>query len=878
MKNIKKGIVKYTLILIISLFAFSFENTYAYNATVGQGTGGTNEWGYYDVFVFYNGKRLTGYCANEGRSLPAYWEVGKTETELSANYNCKVEENETIYNILASGKNAGSIQEEIWKQEQGTSEENSGVTLAKISETTDSATYAISAALDLSKISFTCGAGCSNVSVSGKVLTVKLQKGSCSFTINIKYPEGITVGGTTGTSGKSVLHCTRSTADQDVYALLDNPTNSNTNSNTGDNNLNTQTFSDSIKCSNEEQPNKCDEKTEIKVPTYCDKPKKGEENRTITITAPKDVQYCILNGADDYGNTYKMDDGQISDTNPYCAVYCKEDYTMKMPGAQYTESGSYFSLENTVVKATRTCYATNPKGNSDEPQILIDEFVKNIIAKQKELLAARNAYLKAKLEKELADDPLKTTMKACDKDVGTKYEIASANFTGVNENPQCDNTTGICQVQSQGHSTDSYAWGVVSASENYGTPDPLTGNRSCSPSTSTAEKPDFAGKLAEAEANLIRIQNELKQMTTWMEECYNWVNNLCIDTQVQFDYNEQYSTDINYSLVSGGGTFTNSDATYGTSKNIDRNYSANSTATLEDPGYIYCDTTTCNYSNVANQISTLKSHLYYRKIESNGSAEYANVQEFQTNYPHGTIDTVTDPSALNYNYSYLGAVFPIALNTPTGVYKWTLNFSNLGQYNDDVGCKNGRLDDVIRYYNLNIGAGLEYVCVYVVDCDDCDYECAGEGCIIPEDEKCPECDVYCTNCIFDGDGYTFYYRVIGSEVNPEGRKLGSNWESEKGQAALKEIESDGENIYIEAEYTYHMDASNMKAIRDYNKEKGTYVADDLSFHDVGDIKNAYGTSSFLDSGVKNGFFKEIKRNKNWQQWDNTGDNMGPAWK
>ncbi len=188
----------------------------------------------------------------------------------------------------------------------------------------------------------------------------------------------------------------------------------------------------------------------------------------------------------------------------------------------------------------------------------------------------------------------------------------------------------------------------------------------------------------------------------------------------------------------------------------------------------------------------------------------------------------------------------------------------------------GRLDDVIRAQGKSIGAGLEYVCVYVVDCDDCDYECVGEGCLIPDEPKCPECDVYCSNCIFNGDGLTVNYRMIGDDTNPNERKMGSNWENEKGQRVLKEIESDGEDIYIEAEYTFIMSANNMKAIRDYNKETGTYVAEDLAFHDAGGIRNAYGTSSFLDNGERNGFFKEVKRNTSWKQWENIGNNMGPA--
>lgn len=892
--------VKYLIFIAICFIGFNITNVYAGNATGGVTSNGEEDCSIkydgedangntvsgvchhnYGIEINYNGQKFEGYCGDlnkhlsGGQSSYTCEEVADASLAyiLGSNYS-RSEKTAALRGYTTGLKNNNANASQLLADAQN----GAGLSLVKVAENGNVVTYQVSTGLNASDIKFTCGAGCSNISYSGSTLTVTVTQGACSYSFTASYP------GIVSTPGGRVLRC-HSRELQDVYILdISDTTSSSGTTTTGD--RTTQSFSGSLEntgsdyykkyCDGEEKPNKCNEKTEIVIPTYCDDP----NDEKITITAPKDVQYCILNGRDDAGNTYKMDDNQISKDNPYCAVYCKEDYEMTMPGAQYTNSGSYFSLKNTVVKATRTCYATNPKGNSDEPQILIDEFITQIIAKQKELLAARNAYLKAKLEKELSDSPKETEMRGCHKSVGTKYEITSESFTGVNENPQCDQRTGICQVVGQTHSTDDYAWGVVSVSvsesKGYTDNSGLYHEGSCSASPSTAEKPDFAGKLAEAESNLIRIQNELKQMTDWMHECYNWVNNLCMDTQVQFDYNEQYSTDINYQLVSGGGTFTGNDATYGTSKNIDRNYNANSGSSLENPGYVYCDTTTCNHTNIAEQISTLQNHLYYRKIEVSGTAEYANIQQFQTNYPHGTIDTVADQSALRYNYSYLGAVFPIALNTPTGVYKWTLNFSGLGQYNDSVGCRNGRLDDVIRAQGKSVGAGLEYVCVYVVDCDDCDYECVGEGCLIPDEPKCPECDVYCTNCIFNGDGLTVNYRMIGDDPNPNERAMGSNWTNEKGQKVLEEILKLGQEIYIEAQYTYVMDANNMKATRDYNKETGTYVAEDLVFHDAGGIRNAYGTSSFLDNGEKNGFFKEIKRNKNWQQWENVGNNMGTA--
>lgn len=872
--------VKYLIAIAICLFGFNITNVYAGNATGGVISNGEEDCSIkydgedangntvsgvchhnYGIEINYNGQKFEGYCGDLNKHLSGG----------QSSYTCEEVADASIAYILGSNYSRSEKTAALREYTSGLTNNNAnasqlltdarngaGLSMVKVSENGNVVTYLVSTGLNASDISFTCGAGCSSISYSGSTLTVTVTQGACSYSFTASYP------GAASTPGGRVLRC-HAAQLQDVYILdVSDTTSSGGTTTTGG--RTTQTFSGSLEntgsayykqyCDGEEQPNKCNEKTEIQIPQFCDDP----NDEKITITAPKNVKYCILNGRDDAGNTYKMDDGQINGQikgdNPYCAVYCKEDYEMTMPGAQYTNSGSYFSLKNTVVKATRTCYTTNPSEDQEKTNIDIEKFITDVKAAQETIIKAKNDYEYAK-----AFDEAKENTKKIDCD--------------------CEYIDGQRHCHEKDESSKSFDYKVYSLEEyNAQTGEYATIKESTAHDTVTwggchNTTVDIMDK-GTALANLNAAVNNLNRLIEHMEDCYNWKNNLCMNTEVLFDYNEQYSTSINYQLVSGGGTFSSDSATYSTAEVIDNNYSTNSGGALDDYNYVNCTESNCDRSNVAQRISTLVQKLYHSKIEVSGSAEYANVQEFQTNYPHGTIDTVADQSALRYNYSYLGAVFPIALNTPTGVYKWTLNFSNLGQYNDSVGCRNGRLDDVIRAQGKSIGAGLEYVCVYVVDCDDCDYECVGEGCLIPDEPKCPECDVYCSNCIFNGDGLTVNYRMIGDDTNPNERKMGSNWENEKGQMVLKEIESDGEDIYIEAEYTFIMSANNMKAIRDYNKETGTYVAEDLAFHDAGGIRNAYGTSSFLDNGEKNGFFKEVKRNTSWKQWENIGNNMGPA--
>lgn len=855
----------------------------------------------YRIKVNYNGGTYDAYCADFDRRMgggnnPAKMTCEEIESKALAyvlndpNASHKVKQIAarilaqeigialSNHTVISSNQTMDEVNQLI---ERAKSVGNESLTFLRVSASESTVTYSVSSPVEIENINFTCD-DCNIESntwngTSG-TLTVSAKTGNCSFTIHASYSGTLSQ----QANNAKVIYCTGDAGVQGVtFTIKGRDFSNQSTSSSAEFGPITQSYSDSIEKNSggnyyqqycDDTPNiplKCTEKTTVTVPSYCD----DANDEQITIESPKNVQYCILNNKDEAGNTYKMDDGQISKSNPYCAVYCKEDYKMTMPGAQYTDSGRYFNLKNTKVEATRTCYTTNPDGNSDEPQININKFITDIVAKQKELLKAKDEYQKAKREKELASQAKGTKAYACGNEVGTNYSIGSESYEGFEySNINCnETTTGICNIRTTTRSTSSYSWGT------YG--DSNWNNTQCTPSISTTNV-DFDANLRNALNNMTRIQNELKEMTGWMEECYNWANNLCIDTDVDFDYNEQYSTNINFELVNGGGTFQGKEATYSSNRNIDKEYTANEMGVLENPGYVYCDASTCNYSNIANQISTLRTHYYYRKIETNGFAEYANTQSFQTNLPHGTIDTVEDPNAIRYNYNYLGTVFPVALNTPTGVYKWTLNFSNVGQYNDFNGCKGGRLDEVVKAVGSNTSAGIEYVCVYVVDCPDCDYECVGEGCVIPDPEpKCPDCDVYCVNCLFDGDEATYFYRVIGSDLNPNNRELGANLTTEKGQRTIEEIEKNGETIYVEAEYRFVMDAGDMKRIRDYNKETGTYVAEDLTYHDLGGFTNIYGTSNFIENGLKNGFFSEVKRNTVWTLWPGEiGNNVGPSWK
>ncbi|WP_281512650.1 hypothetical protein [Mammaliicoccus vitulinus] len=77
------------------------------------------------------------------------------------------------------------------------------------------------------------------------------------------------------------------------------------------------------------------------------------------------VKQCVIDGEDQTGASYEAK--TIIKNNRYCKVWCDESYDFKVPTAQHSTSGGYFTL-STTISGTRNCYvsaADNPKDPID---------------------------------------------------------------------------------------------------------------------------------------------------------------------------------------------------------------------------------------------------------------------------------------------------------------------------------------------------------------------------------------------------------------------------------------------------------------------------------------------------------------------------------
>ncbi len=688
----------------------------------------------------------------------------------------------------------------------------------------------------------------------------------------------------------------------------------------------------------------CNQKTTLTKPAFCD----DASDQEMSITAPTDIRACILKEEDEAGNTYAMSGFE---NNKYCSVYCKEDYEMTMPGAQFTTSGRYFQTRNVLVKGTKTCYTSSSNSVSDDTttNIDIEGFISDMITEQTNLINAYNEYKRY----EALYDAVKANeddhdSQGCGDAKSTWYsskgtasyeqyplsfEPNTGEYTGQSSKKQEDfDLSWFYEYTDCKHGTNctSYDYlGQCTASEPYEYSEGINHGD---------ESPyeDYESKKAAAAAAIQAANDKIRSYVEQYNHCYNWQTDYCFNPEVSFDYQEQYSSSINYEQVSLNvvdnqeiGIQTRSD------KKIDNEYSTNPGAPSENVNYMSGSTSSINLSgNPATNISTKNSKIYHLKKIANGTAEYNNRQNFQTNYPHGTMATVPEGSNPRENYSYLGAIFPIAMKTEFGVYNWALKFEDIGQYINQRSCSRlGRLNDVVKMLDNSLNTDIGYVCVYVIDCPDCDfscacpenmangytcvektgidgkycaitppcdggdcdYECYGPDCVYDPPCEGPDCDEKCvgSGCNFCTDGEypcilttdeKYIYRAISlTDVFPNNRTIGANWRNEKGSKATTEIEKDGENAYINASYSFKLTAENMRNIRLSNAEIGGFVDyNNIKYEDYNGYQNFLAKSKFIREGKnsRNNFFSELKYSDSWSTYSGTinTSGSGPAWK
>ncbi len=601
----------------------------------------------------------------------------------------------------------------------------------------------------------------------------------------------------------------------------------------------------------------------------------GDASCSSKSSKPNQIKKCVLGKTDSTSASYEATN-EISG-NSYCKVYCKEKYNFVLPTAKMTTSGGYFKL-NTTVTGTRDCYVASASNS----QLPIDEtkFNNDLVAAQHSLIDAWNEYNHWKVAASISSKAEQTH----DVHSAHSYDCNCSTTCGPTG---CSESCSTCHCDGVERSTTIYSkeWSYTVYDYNGNTStrsDSYTSgtkaecqHNSCTGENGTNKDSEHKSNRDSALRTLKQKAKELNDIIAMYNSCTGvigntnyassltdattsstaqstWNNDMQFNPVVEFWYNQDYLQNVN-DLSSGWAKFTNLTDESDTSKNtyctgdINDSYECTTGTSSKEPTKSV-QALTCAENNCSWKSYNVSSAKWITKSKTK-SGTYQTSQNFSTYTPYGTIKT--DSNGNKYLYTTLPeGSWPISLVTKTGVFPFKFRFSDIGQSNSSTDL--GRLSDsnesgkntVVHAYN-NLPSGLKcggesnaytdggYVCNYLNNCtDNCDFSCDPNDPTHCTFNTCDngKCVVTCTNCIFDGNKTTYGYRTVSlNNLFPNGISgRGYNWSGEgisnqKSSDTKKEIEEAGDSIYETPQYSYTLTPSNMKNIRDYNDDAGSFT-------------------------------------------------------
>lgn len=651
--------------------------------------------------------------------------------------------------------------------------------------------------------------------------------------------------------------------------------------------------------------NLCDNacKTNINIPCDCSELPNSDGKTTDndnsnpvngSITTDDNVQKCILNKNDEAGNSYKLakTNGGVTSDNPYCQVFCKEDYTsIKLPGIKGIDSGRYFQLQSKI-SGTKTCY-TAGTSSTNKNSINIEKYEDDIYQAQERLVGAYNEYLRMQTA---MNTPVKVKTATCCSECGGTYENYSIESTS--------SYSYNVSKSSNGQASISRAGGLsYSDSADGSTSCPCTCNGTdakgnCTGTTCTCggcQSGDRAGlesrrssayntavtELENAKTNYLTIIKQYKECTSDSLD-NGWKNNYEFAQYIKYSYDEPYISLIkdengNKMVFSEDTANAKTDNEYCTGS-IDNKYNCQSGQSSSIPtknlSYILCDKNGCGVDQSNRDIP----YARYVKRSVTRAGTYTTNNIFYNAFATGTVTTKSTSDDKIQTQQING--LPVSLKTQKGVYNFKLDLYDLGEFYDQSNNGKpvyGRLagnDKSVynyQYQQGTIGCNGEYVCHYKVNCPECTFTCAGSN----DDKKCtiddcPVCQFKCTTCVNDDNQLQLHFRPISTNnvklnngTSSGSYSLGYNWDvkseykviSSKADATITEIEKDGDSVYDKTPMlSVTMTPGLASEIRSYNntaEKNGGYSNDSLTCYDYDSTyKNIFCFSDFLDSMSK----------------------------
>ena len=580
-----------------------------------------------------------------------------------------------------------------------------------------------------------------------------------------------------------------------------------------------------------------------------------------TSCGTKNIKGCIIGQSDESGNSYeaKTSGYPSADNNPYCKVYCTEDYTFDMPGVTTTTSGRYIKDLTTTIKGTKSCYTS---------EINTTQFESDLEAARIEM---QDAFTVWSIYYQIINTPFTTYSESESYSVGCHYGSCTPPEGSTSCTPPCNSSSRTC--------TKTVAKKNVTYLDGYGkyhTIDPFetelyyingygqkvslnnrcsyqgclkygrvkTSSCSCSGRGGSCGVYDYTDDfnsrgytaLLKQAANALntKIANYnkiLKQYNSCSSTISNQDSKLPKSTSTIWKMNYNFNPTVNfwyedtYMNIAEEKTLIGSGSSYGLNiqicnGDVDNYYGCSSswlsnTSSYTTQNLVACYSTSGGKyacSSVPTKIATAK----YVKQSMSASGTYRLPSQYYIVYPGGK--TVTKKTS---GASLLENKLPVSLNVASGTYTYTLSVDGLGEYytkgttgriwgaddsvvatsvDNDNACTT---EGAITSDTHDSGTKGEYSCAYKVNCPDCPVTCVGDNCSYKCDNN--GCKATCEKCVFKLGTQNFTYRQISTDdINPNNRNLGANWSYDsnittktemKACVATNEILANGETVY-----------------------------------------------------------------------------------
>lgn len=575
--------------------------------------------------------------------------------------------------------------------------------------------------------------------------------------------------------------------------------------------------------------------TEVSLP-ICS----SDKNKAVaTVTAPENIKRCIINNKDEAGNSYQLSDGNGGVSNPYCSVFCKEDYAKIQlnPIVENVACGGYFQLKSHV-EGKKTCYTGSTNANQE---INKEQFLEDIMEAQKDMISAYDEYLKWSAATPEADSGNPHSV-SCGSGTYNIWRIKSGTYTGYEIRTIYSNIGSVIGHSVSGKALPTYSVGSDNTYATYTWDYDDEGNKiessktktGCSGSYKSGTRADIVNYIND---NLNKAKKALKEaynrfMTAVQQ--YNgcttaWTNTFKFDQRIKFYYDENHyigNYTTYYDLLENAKDkdlfYLEKNGRVNENKSIEvclgttndkyecnsgfKRITENSSEKLNNYNYVDAYEEVFDKDNKYTLISIGNNILEQKVPISKATFVRKTVEKKQDYITPTSYYQVDRYGRITVNKHYAGNALQLSaikngLPVSTklvGGGLFRLMLEDFGEFYDSK--EVGRIFDFkgdnekksIAYTKQENGIQTfdgNYKCNFYSNCrdercPDCEYKCE-----TPEDcgwRQCPDCKIYCVNCLFNLDKLQLNFKTISTtNFNSAGRNYGYNWITSSNITSLK---------------------------------------------------------------------------------------------